>query len=277
MSKPKYAVATDDKGRHYVHPTSGEMWPSVTNILDVAVAKPALTGWAAKITAENFWTRLPDAVNASMNGTSARDTLLREIKGQIKVVRESAAGLGTRVHDHAECIALGKTPPDDPEVAPYAEQLARFFRDFNVDLTKHVHAAEATIINRTVGYAGTADVWVELPVSPAGEWTPRKRWLYLCDYKSSAGRPVDSTYPEQGCQLAALSMAESLLLDDGTEVDPPGPILATAIINLRTNDYAFIPMPADRDAAFKAFKGAAAMTKYMHSLSGKPAVWKREA
>lgn len=275
MSKPKYAIPTD-KGRHYVHPTTGETWPSVTNILDVSVAKPALTGWAAKITAESAWARLPEAVQVSMNGTAARDAFLRDIKSQVRVVRDTAADLGTRVHHHAECIALGKTPPDDPEVEPYAIQLARWFTDFGVDLNSHIEAAEATIINRAIGFAGTGDLWCRLHLAPDLTWTPRKLHLWLIDYKSSATREASSSYPEQGIQVAALAAAESLLLDDGTEVDPPSPIVGTAILNLRTNDYAFIPMPADRAAAFEAFKGAATMTKYMHGLTGKPTVFSRK-
>lgn len=271
MSKPKFAQASD-KGRHYVHPTSGERWISITNALDMAVSKPALVPWAAKVTANAMWDRLPDAITASMGGARTREPFLREVKGQVRYVKDTAADLGTRVHDAAERLALGKAAVDDDEARPYAAQVLAWMETFGVNMDRDIEAAEATIINRSCGYAGTGDLWVHLHLAPDLTWTPRKRHLWLVDYKSSATRLADSCYPENGLQLAALANAETLLLDDGTEIPAPGPIAGTAVLNLRTDTHAFIPVPADRAAAYDAFCCAVAMATYLHTNTAKPAV-----
>lgn len=268
MGKPKYAESSE-RGRLYTHPRTGEIWPSVTNVLDTAISKPALVPWAAKVTAEAFWSRLPEAVKVSMNGSSARDSLLRDVKAQVKFVKDSAADLGTRVHDAAESLALQKVAVDDDEVAPYAAQVIAWMDAFGVNIATDVLAAEATILNRKVGFAGTGDLWVLLRRAPDGTWTPRKKHLYLVDYKSSSTRPVNSHYPEVQLQLAALAAGEKLLLDDGSEVDPPGPIVGTAVLNLRRDCYGFIPMPADRSGAFEAFAAAVKVTHFLHSVTAK--------
>lgn len=261
MTNPANAHATDN-GRYYVHPKTGETWPSITNITGCGVSKPALPPTAAKITADWIFENLPYCVRKSR---AQRDTVLKEAKAQYKQVWEYAKDSGTRVHARAEAIALGKAPVEDPEVDPFAKQLLTIFDVLGVDLDRDVEASEATVINRTHGYAGTGDLWVQLRVSPDLVWTPRKRWLWLWDYKSSLGsRPPSVTYPENDLQLAALANAESLLLDDGTEVAPPGPIAATAVVNLRRRGYAIVPTPFDRESAFAAFLGALDVTKYLH-------------
>ena len=268
MTSPANAHATEN-GRYYVHPISGETWPSVTNILDTAVNKPALVPWAAKVTAEYALEHLPEMVRRAR---SDREQLLKDVKAQVRFVKDTAADLGTRVHAYAEAHVLGKTVEHDPEVEPYAKQLLNWFSVMNVRRDKDIEAAEATIINRTHGYAGTGDLWVHLHVAPDLSWTPRKRWLWLIDYKTSATRPAKSVYPEHGMQVAAIAHAECLLLDDGTEVEPPGPIAGTAVLNLRTVNYALMPVPADREAAFAAFCAALKTTKYLHSVKAeKPA------
>lgn len=268
MSKPKYAESTE-RGRLYTHPRTGEVWPSVTNVLDTAISKPALVPWAAKIVAEHMWSRLPEAVGVSMRGYHERDGFLRQVKSQVKIVRDSAADLGTRVHTAAEGLALQKVTPDDEEVAPYARQVVAWMEAFGINPATDILAAEATVLNRTVGFAGTGDLWVLIRRAPDGTWTPRKKHLHLVDYKSSSTRPVASHYPEVQLQLAALAAGEKLLLDDGSEVDPPGPILATAVLNLRTDCYGFIPMPADRTNAFEAFAAAVRVTQFLHTETAK--------
>lgn len=276
MTNPKHAQATE-QGRYYAHPITGERWPSVTNILDTAINKPALVPWAAKVTDEAWARSLPRAVKLSRR-PDAFTEFRKEMKAQVRYVKDTAAGLGSRVHAHAEAHVLGKVIEHDDEVEPYALQLVAFFTAFGVDLARDVEAAEATVINRTHGYAGTGDLWVWLHLAPDGTWTPRKRWLWLLDYKSSATRPVTSIYPESGMQVAALACGEHLLLDDGTELDPPGPIAATAVLNLRVDDYALIPTPTDRTAAFGGFLGALRATTYLHGVTGgKPVVAKPPA
>lgn len=267
MSNPKFAQPTDN-GRYYVLPT-GERFPSVTNALDGGVNKQALVPWAAKVTDEAWAANLPRAVKASRNPDRFQD-FRKDMKRQVRVVKDTAADLGTRIHAHAEARVLGKPIAEDDECEPFVDQLLDAFDRLRIDITKDVEATEATIVNRTHGYAGTGDLWAWLRLSPTTLTWGRVRHLWLLDYKSSSTRPVDSTYPEHGMQLAALANGQSLLLDDGTELDPPGPIAGTAVLNLRTNGWALVPVPADREAAMAGFLGALHTTTYLHSLSGKP-------
>jgi hypothetical protein len=262
MTDPKYAYHKTGVGRYYRLPVTGEEFPSITNILQTCVAKPALAPAAAKATTARAWEMLPRMV-ATSRKPFQRDELTKEIKGHYQNVWDQAADLGTRVHARIEAIALGKPHPDDPEVEPFALQALRCFNDMGVDLEKHVEATEATVINRTYGYAGTGDLWAHFKING-------KRQLLLADFKTSGTRPATSVYPEYGLQVAALAHAEKLLLDNGEEIDPPGPIEGTAILNLRVNDYALIPMPlaGTVEEAFAAFVALIPGTRYLHSCYG---------
>jgi len=276
MTDPKFAQNMPGKGRWYVHPTTGEMWPSVTNVLDVSVSKPALVPWAAKAVAEKAMRELP-IIAASMlvkpcnpkkvenECGQCKPCRLKQLKREPGFVKDTAADLGTRIHAWAEGHVLGKRVVEDPEVAPFGVQLLRFFEDFGVDVDKDIEASEATVVNRTVGYAGTGDLWVRLRI----EGWARKR-LCLIDYKSSSTRPTLSAYAENGEQLAALANAETILLDDGTEVEAPQGIKDVFVLTLRKNDYALIPMPltGTLDQSFKAFQGALENASWLHSQYG---------
>lgn len=276
MTNPTYAQNIPGKGRWYAHPNTGEMWPSVTNVLDTAVSKPALVPWAAKAVAEKAMQDLP-LITASMLVRPCKPKRVADECGKCKMcrlkalkrepgfVKDTAADLGSRIHDWADGHVIGRPMVEDPEVAPFGQQLLRFFDDFGVDLDKDIEATEATIINRKVGYAGTGDLWIRLRLDG---W-PRKR-LVLVDYKSSSTRPVLSAYPENGMQLAALANAETLLLDDGTEVPAPKGIKDVFVLTLRANDYALIPMPLSGtlEDSFAGFKGALAAAEHLHSQYG---------
>lgn len=276
MSDPKFAEQIPGLGRWYVHPTTGERWPSVTNVLDVAVSKPALKPWAVKITADKALASIPTYLAAMTRPVckpkrvadecgECRDCIHKAIKREANFVSETAADLGTRVHDWAEAKVLGKPGTDDPEVAPFGKQLLRFFAEFGIDIERDIEASEATVVNRTVGYAGTGDLWVRLRLDG---WKQRR--LCLIDYKSSSTRGVDSVYPEMGMQLAALANGETLLLDDGTEVPAPKGIKHAFILNLRVDDYGLIPMPLAGTLAdaFAGFRGALADATYLQSQHG---------
>lgn len=280
LTDPKYAEQIPGKGRWYTHPVTGEMWPSVTNVLDVSVSKPALVPWAAKAVAEKAMREIP-IITASMLVTPCKPKKvenecgrckpcrLKQLKREPGFVKDTAADLGTRIHAWAEAHVLNKPTFEDPEVAPFGVQLLRFFDDFGVDMDKDIEASEATVVNRKVGYAGTGDLWVRLRIEG---WT-RKR-LVLLDYKSSSTRPTVSAYAENAEQLAALANAETFLLDNGIEVPAPQGIKDVFVLALRKDDYALIPMPLDGslDAAFAAFKGALANAEWLHSQYGfKPA------
>ena len=68
MTTPALAQNVKGKGRHYQHPKTGELVPSVTNIIGV-LNKPALPRWAAKVVAEQaaaMKTSLPNLDDAEV-------------------------------------------------------------------------------------------------------------------------------------------------------------------------------------------------------------------
>lgn len=276
MTSPKHAYQNPGKGRYYRHPISGEEWPSVTNVLDTAVAKPALQGWAAKLTTAKAWQLLPrmvavsrkrdcQAKRADMRCGNCRECLSMEMKAEHRIVRDMARDLGDRIHKRVEAHVLDKPAPEDAEVEPFALQAIRFFNDYGVDFERDVEAAEATVLNRAAGYGGTGDLWVWLRIDG-------RRLLWVIDYKSSSTRDVDSVYAENGMQTAAIAKAEVVLLDNGDEMPPPTPIEKTGILNLRDNDYAFVEMPmaGTIDDAYKAFLGCLAGARHIHACYNVP-------
>lgn len=291
MTSPRFAEATA-QGRYYHHPITGQQLVSVTNILSVACAKPALIPWAVKVVTGKAWDVLPRMVTASRKHEDCKPTrpnkdwaacgacwgcLNREVKGEANAARDKASDLGTRIHALAEAHALGKPMAEDLESAPYVEQYEAFLTDFDVDITKDIEATELTVANPALGYAGTLDllVWLHLdgfiPGQPVKVNPDAKRSLWLIDFKSSATRSADSTYPEYALQLAGLRGAREMWLPDDTVVPMVRGITGAACLNLRQNTYALIPLPTG-NAEFEAFKGGLAMTKWMHAAVTKDAM-----
>ena len=274
---PKHAYHEVGKGRYYEDPQGGPPLISVTTVLDAACAKPALVPWAAKAIAERAMDILPQLVVASRK-TDTHEAALKDLKAHVNVVRETAAGLGTRVHAAAEAHLLGRTIPNDPEVAPFVTQYERFLTDWGVNIERDVFAAESTVFNRHEGYAGTLDLMVALPLWPALDGkdphvdTDGERRLWIVDTKTSTTQPASRYYPEAALQQTAYRHGQVLLMPDGTEIRMPS-VAGVAVLNLRTNDYALIPLPGGTDE-WAAFQGALKVARWMHAfhdLENKPA------
>jgi hypothetical protein len=253
MTDPKWAVATE-RGRYYTDPAGGPDLISVTNVLS-SIAKPALIPWAAGMTADAV---IADPIATARRARTEPTALRKELAGVHRAYTERAQHLGTRVHNRAQAQVLGVPYPDDPEVEPYARQLARWFRLWHIDLTTDVEAVETTVMHRACGYAGTGDLWVWLPT---GRF--RRRQLWLVDYKTSAKKPADTVYDEQPLQLAALRHAPEWLLPDDT-TEPAPRVHRTALLNLRPRSHRFIEVPSGREQ-FRAFLGAVRTARYLHS------------
>lgn len=261
MTDPKWAVATE-RGRYYRDPAGGPDLISVTNALS-SIHKPALIPWAAGVAADQM---IADPIATARRARSEPSALRRELVGAPTRVSERAMNLGTRVHNRAQAEVLGVPYPADPDVEPYARQLARWFRLWRIDLAADVEAVETTVLNRARGYAGTGDLWVWLPTGRYG-----RRQLWLVDYKTSERKPADTVYDEQPLQLAALRHApEWLLPDDSSEPAPR--VHRTALLNLRPRSHRFIEVPSGREQ-YRAFLAAAATARYLHTApSAYPAV-----
>jgi hypothetical protein len=289
MTSPRHAEATA-QGRFYVHPVTGQQLVSVTNVLSVGCAKPALVPWGAKVVTEKAWEVLPRMVTASRQHADCRPArtpkdwvpcgrcygcLTREVKGEVTVARDKAADLGTRIHALAEAHLLGKPMPPDEEAAPYVVQYERFLADFDIQVDRDVEATELTVANPALGYAGTLDILLRLRLDGFIEGKVKllpgdERALWLIDLKTSATRPATSTYPEYALQLAALRHATEMWLPDDTVTPMLRGITGAACLNLRKTTYALIPLPTG-PAEYAAFKGSLALTKWMHSAVTKDA------
>lgn len=260
MTSPRLAVATDN-GRYYTDPNpafAGARYPSVTNVLGTGVAKPQLVPAAAREVAEYAMAILPVLVKASRDPEASKEAL-KDLKSRAKVVWGWAAERGTQVHALADAYQLGLPEPEaTDEVRAYFQQYLRFLTDFAVDLSRDLVASEASVVNRTVGYAGTLDTLVMLLTDLDPEPV-----LWLLDLKTSAKHPVTQVWPEYPLQLAGLRHAEHLWLPNNLE-EPMPRAQRCGILNLRSNGYALIPLEAGV-REFAAFKSALATTRYLHN------------
>lgn len=253
MTDPKWAKATE-RGRYYTDPAGGPDLISVTNVLS-AIAKPALVPWAAGVAADEV---IANPIVTARRARTEPTALRRDLVAAPRRYTERAQDLGSRVHLRAVALVLGTPYPADPEVEPYARQLAAWFRLWRVDPERDVEAVETTVLHRRYGYAGTGDLWVWLPT---GRY--RRRQLWLVDYKTSARKPADTVYDEQPLQLAALRHAPEWLLPDDTS-EPAPRVHRTALLTLRPRSHRFIEVPSGREQ-FRAFLGAMRTARYLHT------------
>lgn len=281
MTNPKLARDTDN-GRYYDDPYDGYMAPSVTNVLNEWNI-PALAPGAAKETAEFILDHLPAAVRASLD-PAKREAFLKVAKAHHKTVWERKADLGTRIHAIADARNIGKPIPHDKEAAPYVAQYEKFLADFGVDMDNDIEFSEVTVFRRTAPrYAGTADLGIHLrfpdkmsPQDPRFRGRkkttqgdiPTPSGLWMVDLKSSMTKAASTVYRDHVLQLAALRYAEVAVLPDDSEVPVPE-YVGAAILNLRSNSYGFVPLPAD-EVAHRAFLGMVGLARFSHALDLTP-------
>lgn len=229
MTDPALAVSVPGRGRMYRHPETGELYPSITNIIDV-LAKPWLGGWAAKMVAGAAW----DSRDALMK-IEDRDEAVAMLKGAPYRSRGKKADLGTAVHAVAEASARDeKWPEIPPEAEPYVEGFLSFVQDF----APSWRVLEGTVYNVEHGYAGTFDMLAEID-----------GLLVLGDYKTGA-----NVYDEVAMQLAAGRYAESLWDPVTGDLSPMPAIAGCIAIHLQPNKYAVYTVNAGAEA-FEAFLG----------------------
>ena len=281
MSGPLHARDIPGKGRYYTGcqagcPLGESLYISITNAQSV-VAKPALVPAAVKVTAEVAWEYLPHMVRLSRDPAdgpcakrrviercgSCRFCLTSAIKAAHRNQWDRAADFGSLVHTHAYARNIGQPMAPDPDVAPFVDQYSRFLNDFGVNLETDLEAAETTIYDPRNGYAGTGDIWLQLPgFGPRGG-----KGLVLVDIKTSLAKPANAVYPDQVLQLAGLRFAPTAVLPDDSTTQVPK-FHAAALLNLRANDYRLITLPADK-AAHKAFLNAVGLQRFMHAVDTK--------
>lgn len=208
MTQPRLAKQTDH-GRMYARSIGAAATvPSITTVIGrAAVDLGGWHGWlAAQAVVED------DRLAGSLGSPSRLRTVAREAAGAAERYRDQAALRGDRVHDYCEQVAL-RTMGLPHDVDRARETLVEHREEAYVvrfdewwDLySPEPLAAEVTVWNHSVGYAGTLDLVARI----AGK-------VCLLDYKTKAtdrnGR-VKALDPKVVTQLVAGLKAEEQLVD----------------------------------------------------------------
>lgn len=226
-----------DAGR--VYDWKGEEYVSVTTAIKNGVSKPDLLGWAAKQVA-SIAVRDKDTVYSD-----STEDHIGNILAAFEGVRDASAETGNIVHGLCEQIANGEViDPStlDVAIAPFIEAFYQFLSDWK---PRYVEA-EAFIVSKKFGYAGTLDAIVEIN----GE-------NYVLDIKT--GRSI---HPEVALQLSAYANADFIGRVSGEESSLP--VLHRTkglVLHLRPGKYSLYPCRIDNQT-FDAFLSALDMHHY---------------
>lgn len=253
MTGPANSQTRRDGSRTYTW--GGETFTSVTTILR-SVPKPALVYWSARQTALKAveLTRtgaLPKAIAAGES-----DEMVNVLRGACWEHRDDAADTGTAVHKAIERAILHTDQEGfTPQMADAARPRFEAFRAFEARYWPAWEASEATVYNRTHGYAGTFDALATI----GGR-------RFLIDIKT--GKDI---YPETALQLAAYSRGEFIGLAGagagfGAQEHEVPRIDAAAVLLLRPRSWRFEEV-AITDEVFDAFLTVMAMHGWMTDLS----------
>lgn len=198
--------------------------PSVTNVLSI-VDKPALKGWAAE-----------QAIRALYAGPMPPtvDEAVEAHKYAFNKVSKERADAGTRAHTIAERLTQDLPLPSDlsEEDEAFGDAYLRFWGDWS-PTALHV---ESTVLNPDVGYAGTADVFLNIDGKTV-----------VCDYKTRGVQPDEKKrrkfgllYDETKMQLAALAHAPYLAqqtADGWSCTDTPDCVEAWGVVLYPSGEY----------------------------------------
>ena len=211
MTSPALAHQTSF-GRMYSRRTGGlPEVPSITTVIGQAAS--GMDGWIGHMAATAV---VQDARLADSVGSPAKlRTVARDASSAAETFRDAAARRGDRVHGYCEQVALralGKPHAAAEHRASLEEHgegaFAARFDDWWDEYRVVPLAAEVTVWNHQVGYAGTLDLVAEI----GGR-------LCLVDYKTKGtGRDgrVKQLDPKVVMQLAAGYKAEEMVVDAET-------------------------------------------------------------
>jgi hypothetical protein len=258
------AETPEKEGGYYL--IGEERFRSVTAALEVW-NKDALKIWSAGLTADAAFDELPRLVNALLTPECGRSyherckdhdwiercpqcrcdacqpCVTRFLRD--RYAAESARRLdeGTRIHYAIkQWVLTGYWIAVDPDIEVYIASFKAFVVEYGL-LPTDWELAEAKVINRTYGYAGTLDgaIWFHRDRSKAAfdlmdRLTPDgaervQKALILVDYKSRE-KEDRAIFSDNPLQLGGYRFAEALVLADGTEV-PMLQVDAAAIIQVR--------------------------------------------
>lgn len=177
MTTPALAENVRGKGRHYTHPQTKELIPSVTNVIGSILDKPALPRWAAIEVAKAAY-RMRHAL-PEMDENEAVDML----KGSPWNKSKRAMERGTDIHSYLEArINSWECEELSNDATPYRAAADAWLMSAEIEPIQ----TELTAFHPT--YAGTMDF--------VGRINGR---LTILDFKTSK-----AIYDEAALQLAAL-------------------------------------------------------------------------
>lgn len=229
MTDPILAEKVPGRGRMYRSPKTNELYPSVTNIIDV-LAKPWLGGWMAKLVAGYAF----DNRSALME-MEEREAAVDFLKGAPRRKRDTAAGVGDVIHGYVEALLTGAAGPEITEQhEPYLDGFLGFIEEFKPEF----QVIEGTVFNHTERYSGTFDF-----IAGIGDL------LVLGDWKTGSG-----IYDEVALQLAALRNADSVWNPVDGELLPMPEIDACVAVHLQPGKAWLYPIDASH-VAYQAFLG----------------------
>jgi hypothetical protein len=176
MTTPALAENVRGKGRHYRNPQTGELVPSVTNVIGI-LDKPALPRWSAKMVAERAMV-LKHALPKMEDG---------EIVDMLKAVpwqkSNRAAERGTDIHEYLEyALNEWERPELSRDAEPFREAADAWLASHDIEVVE----TELTMFHPL--YAGTCDLVARIDDR-----------LTIADFKTSK-----AIYDEAALQLAAL-------------------------------------------------------------------------
>jgi hypothetical protein len=182
-----------ERGTGHTYTLDGHKVPGVTTVLG-ALAKPALTDWAARLAAEyavDEWDRL---------GGMPPTQRLTEIRGAHRRRSESAMSRGRRIHRFGELIASGRPVEVPDELDGPVTAYARFLDEWDITATH----TEMPVAHTRYRYGGTLDAIVTAP----------RLGTVLLDIKTGG------VFPEVALQLAGYRYAD-ICNPDGTTAAMP--------------------------------------------------------
>jgi hypothetical protein len=283
VSAPALSRKTSKGQRYYTWAPQGskitERYYSVTTIISGGLPKPALIGWAAKMTAlaaiEDLdvvakWVKkdlledgsLPPFGEKDGKPTSEGCIKAYELLTKARFKKsKKAADLGTAIHEAIEAWVTDKPIPAWPaDVEPFMEQFLEFLDRYEPKFL----ASEAKVFNRTRRYAGQLDMIVELD-------TPVFQGTYIGDVKTGG------VWPEAALQMAAYANAEFIAGPDGLEYEVPK-VSGGFVLDLKRDRYDLIPVRIDQDI-YQSFLYIRECFRFMEETSktciGAPVDWPR--
>jgi hypothetical protein len=236
------------------YPDLGAFGPltSVTSAIGI-LDKPGIAIWRGQTVARTIAEKLP--MFTEMVASSGVDNAVKWASSLPDYQRDTAADIGSRIHQLTEQVARGGEPDMTDDERRYVEaDMAA-----HADLGFRPISLEKQVVNLTEGFAGTFD---EIAALDGENWMiDRKTWR-------RAPRPGGDMFAETGMQLAAYAHGEFVGVPDDPKRYRLPHIDRFAVLHLRPELYerGYALYPFDVTAAdYAGFLGLLAAHKWKQS------------